>query len=197
MVSQVRFYVNLHKNELKHRLSSELMLREISYYSITHLGFHIQRQKARAQAFEIFMQFLKDKEATIEKRPYFEKVTLYKEGEMFPAEDPFVWYQQSCDKYYAIVKDMHGAFTNAGVSLAFFESNDGLNWELAANPLASSLEVEWENGTKEKLAKLERAQILFEDDEPVMMYCASGTTENFPVESFNIHIPLKMDETDK
>lgn len=122
---------------------------------------------------------------------------FYKEGEMFPAEDPFVWYQESCDKYYAIVKDMHGVFTNAGVSLAFFESNDGLNWEPAANPLASSLEVDWEDGTKEKLAKLERAQILFEDGKPVMLYCASGTIGKFPAESFNIHIPLKMAESDK
>jgi hypothetical protein len=27
----------------------------------------------------------------------------------FPAEDPYVWYQDNC--YYAIVKDMNGAFT--------------------------------------------------------------------------------------
>ena len=118
---------------------------------------------------------------------------FYKEGEMFPAEDPFVWYQQSCDKYYAIVKDMHGAFTNAGVSLAFFESNDGLNWKPATNPLASSLEVEWEDGTMEKMAKLERAQILFEDGEPIILYCASRTIGKFASESFNIHIPLKME----
>jgi predicted GH43/DUF377 family glycosyl hydrolase len=117
---------------------------------------------------------------------------FYKEGEVFPAEDPFVWYQESDEKYYAVVKDMHGAFTNEGVSLAFFESNDGLNWNPAANPLASKLEVFWEDGTKEELAKLERAQILFEDGEPIMMYCASGRKDDFPAESFNIHIPLKM-----
>ena len=121
----------------------------------------------------------------------YDQPVFYKEGEMFPAEDPFVWYQKSCDMYYAIVKDMKGIFTGHGVSLAFFESNDGLNWNPAANPLASKLEVEWEDGTSERLAKLERAQILLEDGQPVMMYCASGRIGKFPSETFNIHIPLE------
>jgi hypothetical protein len=119
-------------------------------------------------------------------RPIF-----YREGEMFPAEDPFIWYQENSDRYYALVKDMHGAFTHAGVSLAFFESGDGLDWHPAANPLASGLEVTWQDGTFEKLAKLERPQILIEDGEPVMLYCASGRIGEFPAKSFNIHIPLK------
>ncbi len=122
---------------------------------------------------------------------------FYKEGEIFPAEDPFVWYQENCDTYYALVKDMHGTFTNQGVSLAFFESEDGLNWHPAEKPLGSKLEVEWEDGTKEELAKLERAQILFEDGKPVMLYCASGKIGRFPSESFNIHIPLKMENNVK
>lgn len=117
---------------------------------------------------------------------------FYKEGEMFPAEDPFIWYQGSCQKYYAIVKDMQGTFTKQGVSLAFFESEDGLNWNPAANPLASKLEVVWEDGTKEELAKLERAQLLFEDGWPIMLYCASGKTGEFPTRSFNIHLPLRV-----
>ena len=119
---------------------------------------------------------------------------FHKEGEMFPAEDPFVWYQKSCDRYYAIVKDMHGVFTNEGASLALFESDDGLNWSPSANPLASRLEVQWQDGPIEKLAKLERAQILLENGEPIMLYCASGWIGKFPAESFNIHIPLKMEE---
>lgn len=122
---------------------------------------------------------------------------FYKEGEMFPAEDTFVWYQESCDLYYAIVKDMHGAFTKAGVSLAFFESKDGLHWKPSANPLASKLEVVWQDGTREKLAKLERAQILFEKGQPIMLYCASGKPGEFPAKSFNIHIPLNINSTNQ
>jgi len=64
----------------------------------------------------------------------------------FPAEDPFVWYDDK--SYYAIVKDMNGAFTNAGRSLALFCSEDGLNWEKVRHPLVSKLEIEWENNTK-------------------------------------------------
>ena len=116
---------------------------------------------------------------------------FYKKGERFPAEDPFVWYQRSDNIYYGIVKDMHGTFTKHGVSLAFFKSKDGLNWEPSENPLASKLEIKWEDGTIEKVARLERAQILFEDGQPVMLYCASTKSDPFSSKTFNVHIPLK------
>jgi len=116
---------------------------------------------------------------------------FYKEGEQFPAEDPFVWYQKSADMYYGIVKDMHGTFTNAGVSLAFFQSKDGLNWEPAQNPLASKLEIKWEDGSVEKVARLERAQVLLEDGQPVVLYCATTPGEPFVSDTYNVHIPLK------
>lgn len=60
-------------------------------------------------------------------------------GHDFPAEDPSVWYQE--DKYHAILKDMHGAFTSAGQSLVLFESNDGFDWKIAKNPLVSGLKI--------------------------------------------------------
>jgi hypothetical protein len=116
---------------------------------------------------------------------------FYKEGEHFPAEDPFVWYQESEDIYYGIVKDMHGAFTKYGVSLAFFKSKDGLKWEPSDNPLASKLEIKWEDGTVEKVAHLERAQILFEEGTPIMLYCASAIDDPYTSRTFNVHIPLK------
>lgn len=43
----------------------------------------------------------------------------------FPAEDPYIWHQD--DHYFAIVKDMKGHFTNAGQSLALFESPNGFD----------------------------------------------------------------------
>ncbi len=85
LLSQVRFMVNLHKNELKQRLCDELLLKEISYYLMSHPGFNIERQKARAAAFKIFMDWLKAKENEIETLPYFNKITLYKEGKMWEA----------------------------------------------------------------------------------------------------------------
>lgn len=116
---------------------------------------------------------------------------FYKEGEMFPAEDPFVWYQESADRYYALVKDMHGTFTNTGVSLAFFQSQNGINWEPTENALALRLEIKWEDGQVQRLDKLERPQVLLENGQPVMLYCASALAGEYPAHTFNIHIPLK------
>jgi predicted GH43/DUF377 family glycosyl hydrolase len=107
------------------------------------------------------------------------------QGFDFPAEDPFVWYEDKC--YYAIVKDMNGAFTDAGRSLALFRSEDGLNWKLAKHPLVSNLEINWENGLKQKVTALERPQLFFENGEMVALLCA--VNENIE-HSFNVQIPL-------
>ena len=104
----------------------------------------------------------------------------------FPAEDPFVWYQDNC--YYAIVKDMKGAFTNAGRSLLLFYSLDGLDWKLAKHPLVSSLNIKWENGTTQKLEALERPQLFFENGKLVALLCAVNETLEH---SYNVQIPLK------
>ncbi len=103
----------------------------------------------------------------------------------FPAEDPFVWYDDKC--YYAIVKDMNGAFTGAGRSLALFRSEDGLNWEKTRHPLVSKLEIAWENETKQKVIALERPQLFFENGEMIALLCA--VNENI-THSFNVQIPL-------
>jgi len=124
----------------------------------------------------------------------YNKRIFYKEGEDFPAEDPFVWYQESDDMYYGIVKDMKGTFTGQGVSLAFFESKDGFDWKPAEKPLASKREILWEDGTVEKVPRLERAQVLIEDGMPIMLYCASKKGDSFTSESFNVHIPLRVKE---
>lgn len=103
----------------------------------------------------------------------------------FPAEDPFVWYDDKC--YYAIVKDMNGAFTDAGKSLALFCSKDGLNWKKASHVLVSKLELDWKNGKKQKVIALERPQLFFENGEMVALLCA--VNENIE-HSFNVQIPL-------
>ena len=50
----------------------------------------------------------------------YDKPVFQAKGHDFPAEDPFIWYQAG--KYRAIVKDMRGAFTDAGQSLVLFDS---------------------------------------------------------------------------
>jgi predicted GH43/DUF377 family glycosyl hydrolase len=119
--------------------------------------------------------------------PFFKqmKPVFTEQNHDFPAEDPFIWYNNNC--YYAIVKDMNGAFTNAGRSLVLFSSADGLNWEKARHPLVSNLEIKWENGTIQKVIALERPQLFFENGKMVALLCAV----NAKIEhSFNVQIPL-------
>lgn len=104
----------------------------------------------------------------------------------FPAEDPFVWFQDNC--YYAIVKDMQGAFTKAGRSLVLFYSLDGLDWKLAKNPLVSDLNIKMADGSVQKLEALERPQLFFEDGKLVALLCSVNETLGH---SYNIQIPLK------
>lgn len=112
-------------------------------------------------------------------------------GVDFPAEDPFAWYDYAARRYYAVVKDNNGHFTHAGKSLALWESPDGFAWKLAPNPLVSTTEVTWANGTKQKLNSLERPQLLFAPDgTPAVLLCASDESPERP-HSYNIRIPLR------
>lgn len=111
------------------------------------------------------------------------------DGHDFPAEDPFIWYQNG--KYRAIVKDMHGAFTDKGRALVLFESKDGFDWKLSSNPLVSTLEINWASGNKQKVDHLERPQIYIEKGKPVAIVCAADTIDAHGViHSWNVQIPL-------
>ena len=111
------------------------------------------------------------------------------EGFDFPAEDPSIWYQDG--KYRAIVKDMHGAFTDAGQALVYFESVDGFDWKLADNPVASKLQIKKANGEMVKVDHLERPQIYIEDGKPIAVLCAADTIDSKGVlHSWNVQIPL-------
>ncbi|WP_076418970.1 glycoside hydrolase family protein [Colwellia sp. UCD-KL20] len=111
--------------------------------------------------------------------PVFTKV-----GEKFPAEDPYIWLQGN--QYWAIVKDMKGAFTDSGKSLALFNSQNGFDWHKANMPLVSKLEINWQSG-KQKVAHLERPQIWFKEGKPAILFCAADETREH---SYNVHIPL-------
>ncbi len=108
-------------------------------------------------------------------------------GAHFAAEDPFIWYQKDADMYYAIVKDMKGELTGKGQSLAFYESNDGLDWRPSPSPFISKPIIHWENGSTESVKNLERPQVLLEDGRPSVLYCSAMQAGKLP---FNVHIPL-------
>ena len=130
------------------------------------------------------------------------------EGVKFPAEDPFVWYQDR--KYRAIVKDMHSVFLRPGTgvvagepdtdpdkltssfenksSLVLFESKNGRDWTLAKRPLVSRNELHWEDGRVQVVALLDRPQLHIESGRPRALLCAVKVSDE---ETFNVIIPLK------
>lgn len=109
-------------------------------------------------------------------------------GERFPAEDPFIWTQKGA--LWAIVKDMQGHFTGAGKSLALFTSADGLEWQLAPNPLVSRTQVDWQGKGVERLHSLERPQLWLDNGVPAVLFCAADCSPARQ-HAFNVHIPLQ------
>jgi predicted GH43/DUF377 family glycosyl hydrolase len=108
-------------------------------------------------------------------------------GSSFAAEDPYIW--RGTDRYWAIVKDFSGNFTKSGTSLALFDSPDGLTWKPATHTLVSTLDLKWTDGTAQKLMKLERPQLLFENGKPSVLFCAAAPIDDIN-QSFNVQIPL-------
>lgn len=111
------------------------------------------------------------------------------EGERFPAEDPYIWYQDG--KYRAIVKRIEHIDHKRIFSLVHYDSMDGINWEKAKYFHISDRTITWEDGTSQKLDHLERPQVLIENGEPIALICAADTyDENNVRQSFNVQIPL-------
>jgi hypothetical protein len=110
-------------------------------------------------------------------------------GSDFPAEDPFIWTDGSRTR--AIVKDMAGAFTHRGRSLALFESADGgLTWSPASHALVSGLDLRWQDGQVQRVEYLERPQLLIEEGRPRVLYLAVRPSDP-ALPTFNVHVPLR------
>jgi len=107
------------------------------------------------------------------------------EGDEFPAEDPFVWYQN--DRYCCILKDMRGSFSNIRRALIQFESEDGLEWKPSQPVLVSPPEITWADGEVENLDHLERPQVWLDEGKPSVLFLAAKKGD----ESFNVHVPLR------
>ncbi len=109
-------------------------------------------------------------------------------GVNFSAEDPFIWSQD--ERVWAIVNDHHGAFNGLGVdSLTLFTSKNGLDWQVASNPVVTNRIINWEDGRVQRLNRLERPQLWTENGVPTVLFCAAEETDR-QLHSFNVHIPL-------
>lgn len=106
-------------------------------------------------------------------------------------EDPFVWWERG--KYYALVKDFQGYFSRGSKgSVAFFISEDGLEWKPAKNPLAFERVLDF-GSYKQQVYRLERPQIYFEEGKARALICACMPLEGDCI-TYSIRIPLKEDE---
>jgi len=119
----------------------------------------------------------------------YDKPVFTFEGERFPAEDPYIWYQDG--KYRAIVKRIKHIDGKRVFSLVHYDSKDGFAWHPAKHHDISERMVEWENGRVQQFRHLERPQVYIEAGQPIALYCAADTLDDKGVrQSFNLQIPL-------
>ena len=105
-------------------------------------------------------------------------------------EDPVVWFEG--DRLWCILKDFEGYYadhrTNA---LVLFESRDGVDWSPSADPLVTGPEIEWDDGRHQKLCRMERPQLFFEDSHPaVLLVACAADADNRDV--FNLRLPINV-----
>ncbi len=110
-------------------------------------------------------------------------------GERFPAEDPYIWFQDG--KYRAVVKRIKHEGEKRIFSLVQYDSLDGFDWQPAKHHEISDRTVTWEDGTSEQFNHLERPQVVVENGVPIALACAADRIDQNKVRhSFNIQIPL-------
>ena len=107
----------------------------------------------------------------------------------FPAEDPYVFFLK--DRYWGILKDQEGYFVESEKQqLVLFESYNGIEWELAKHPLVTKPKIAWQGGEVQTVSRLERPQLLIENDTPKVLFAAIHPGEG---KTFNVHIPLQKE----
>ncbi|MGB5666514.1 MAG: hypothetical protein WBM53_06685 [Maribacter sp.] len=115
------------------------------------------------------------------------------EGERFPAEDPYIWFQEG--KYRAIVKRIKYEGKNRLFSLVHYDSEDGIEWNQAKHFNISERKITWENGRVQQFTHLERPQLYIEEGVPVVLLCAADTLDaNGVRQSFNLQKPITIDQ---
>ena len=113
------------------------------------------------------------------------------EGERFPAEDPYIWFQDG--KYRAIVKRIKHEGKKRIFSLVHYDSKDGIHWDKAKYFNISDRRFTWENGKTQQFDHLERPQVFIENGNPVALLCAADTIDSNNVRhAFNVQIPLAI-----
>jgi len=117
------------------------------------------------------------------------------DGKIASAEDPYVWYHNTQEKFYAVFKDFSGKITGREAGLALLESDDGIKWVKPENPFFMKKQVVLQSGDSIKVNRLERPQLLIgSNGDPKVLYAACSIININPTkkgESFNVQIPLR------
>lgn len=105
----------------------------------------------------------------------------------FPVDDYCMWTMDG--KYHAIVKDHGEGLTPVVPALLLLESNDGIEWKLASDPLVTPFHLEWQDGTRRHYERLEMPRMIFDKGRPVALQLSAYEGNN--AKSFNMRVPLK------
>ena len=119
------------------------------------------------------------------------------DGKLASTKDPYVWFSSTYNCFFAVVKDFTGRVAKSEEKvLAILKSSDGIKWETTSDPLFMKREVTLQNGQTLLLNRLERPQlVLNQDGIPLYLYCAAAVenvNDKTDGSSFNIQIPLAV-----
>lgn len=103
------------------------------------------------------------------------------------AEDPTMWFENG--RYHALMLDTTRRFSNKEIYYA--TSTNGLNWEIAPDPVAVTKDFAWSDGVARHMNSTERPQILVQNGVATHLFIATGATINGQRETWNQVIPLK------
>jgi hypothetical protein len=127
-------------------------------------------------------------------KPMVDKRELLKTDQHFNfhIDDHFEWHQG--DRYYAIVKDHDAPYlTPHGRCLYLLESDDGLSWRTARNPLVKDFSITWDDGATQRFERLEMPKLHLERGRPHTLFLAAKLDNQPAARSFLIIMPLRQE----
>jgi len=116
----------------------------------------------------------------------YEKPFITSPKSDFPIDDHVEWYQDG--KYYCIAKDHGDKITEHGIALLLFESMNGLDWQLAPNPLVHKFEITFADGDHFEFERFEMPKVFMENGRITALFLAAKPRNE--EHSFSVILPV-------